>query len=133
MAVHVWPHVRDAVPGLLAAISQPVRLLLGIAGNLLLTVGYVVALLATLQSIGAHPPILATVAVYLVANTVGSVAPTPGGLGAVEAALSAGLTAVGIPAHGRSRRCCSSAAATFWLPIPAGWLSFVLLQRRGTL
>jgi len=23
--------------------------------------------------------------------------------------------------------------ATFWLPIPAGWISYVMLQRRGVL
>ncbi|HUZ19883.1 MAG TPA: lysylphosphatidylglycerol synthase transmembrane domain-containing protein [Acidimicrobiales bacterium] len=133
LAVHVWPHVRDVVPRLLEAISQPLRLLFGIAGNLLLTAGYMVALLASLRAIGAHPPILATVAVYLVGNTVGSVAPTPGGLGAVEAAMSAGLTAIGIPAHESVPAVLLFRAATFWLPIPVGWLSFVLLQRRGTL
>ena len=34
--------------------------------------------------------------VYLAAGAIGSGAPTPGGIGAVEAALAAGLTAAGL-------------------------------------
>jgi uncharacterized membrane protein YbhN (UPF0104 family)/tRNA A-37 threonylcarbamoyl transferase component Bud32 len=130
---YVWPKVRSAVPRLLDAISQPARLVVGVGGNLLLTVGYVVALLASLYAVGAHPPILATAAIYLAGNTVGSIAPTPGGLGAVEAVMSAGLTAIGIPAHEAFPAVLIFRAATFWLPIPSGWLSYVMLSRSGTL
>ena len=102
---YIWPHVRMVIPRLLEAISQPLRLAAGLSGNLLLTVGYVGALLAALLAFGAHPPVLATVAVYLAGNAVGSVAPTPGGLGAVEAVLSAGLHRDRHPrARGLSRR-----------------------------
>ena len=38
-----------------------------------------------------------TAVVYLTGSALGSLVPTPGGLGAVEAALSAGLTAAGLP------------------------------------
>jgi uncharacterized membrane protein YbhN (UPF0104 family) len=130
---YLWPHVKTALPRLLEAISQPLRLAVGIGGNLLLIIGYVGALLAALLALGAHPPILAAAAVYLAGNAVGSVAPTPGGLGAVEAVLSAGLTAIGIPAHEAVPAVLLFRIATFWLPIPAGWLSFALLQRSGTL
>jgi uncharacterized protein (TIRG00374 family) len=129
----VWPRVRSALPRLLDAISQPLRLLVGVAGNLLLSVGYVAALLASLLALGAHPPILPVAAVYLAGNAVGSIAPTPGGLGAVEAVLSAGLTAIGIPAHEAVPAVLIFRVATFWLPIPAGWVSFTLLERSGTL
>lgn len=130
---YLWPHVRTAIPRLLEAISQPLRLVAGVGGNLLLIVGYVGALLASLLALGAHPPILAAAAVYLAGNAVGSIAPTPGGLGAVEAVLTAGLTAIGIPAHEAVPAVLLFRIATFWLPIPAGWLSFSLLQRSGTL
>ncbi|MCU1489254.1 MAG: hypothetical protein JWM85_659 [Acidimicrobiaceae bacterium] len=133
VAVHVWPHIRVVIPRLLEAISQPVRLAVGVAGNLLLTASRVVALIACLLAIGVHPPILATAAVYLAGNTVGSIAPTPGGLGAVEAVLSAGLTALGIPAHQAVPAVLLFRTATFWLPIPAGWISYLMLQRSGTL
>lgn len=133
LSVYVWPHVRTVIPRLLEAVSQPLRLVVGIAGNMLLTVGYVAALLFSLRALGAHTPVLATGAVYLAGNAVGSVAPTPGGLGAVEAVLSAGLTAIGIPAHQAVPAVLLFRTATLWLPIPAGWLSFFLLQKSGTL
>jgi uncharacterized membrane protein YbhN (UPF0104 family)/tRNA A-37 threonylcarbamoyl transferase component Bud32 len=133
LTVHVWRPVRTAVPRLLEAISQPIRLTVGVSANLLLTSGYVVALLAALLAVGAHPPLLATAAVFLAGNTVGSIAPTPGGLGAVEAVMTAGLTAIGIPAHEAVPAVLLFRIATFWLPIPAGWASYLLLERAGTL
>jgi uncharacterized membrane protein YbhN (UPF0104 family) len=47
--------------------------------------------------------------------------------------MSAGLTAIGIPAHQAIPAVLLFRMATFWLPIPAGWISFELLQRRGVL
>jgi len=104
-----------------------------VAGNLLLTLGYVVAFDASLLSLGAHAPVLATAAVYLAGNTVGSLAPTPGGIGAVEAVLSAGLTAIGIPAHEAVPAVLVFRTATFWLPIPSGAVAYHFLVRSGTL
>lgn len=132
-AQRIWPHVRGVWPRLLFAVSQPLRLAAGIGSNLLLTFGYLVAFLASLHALGAHPALLPAAIVYLAGNTVGSFAPTPGGLGAVEAVLAAGLTAIGIPAHEAIPAVLIFRVATFWLPIPAGWLAYIVLRRRGTL
>jgi uncharacterized membrane protein YbhN (UPF0104 family) len=51
----------------------------------------------------------------------------------VEAVLAAGLTAVGIPYHEALPAVLIFRAATFWLPIPAGWVSYLVLRRRGVL
>jgi uncharacterized protein (TIRG00374 family) len=118
---------------LVESISQPMRLVWGVGANLLLTFSYLVAFLAALLALGAHPAILPAAVVYLAGNTVGSAAPTPGGLGAVEAVLTAGLSAIGIPAHEAIPAVLIFRVATFWLPIPAGWISFLVLQRNGTL
>ena len=129
----VWPRLRSVWPRLLDALSQPVRLGLGVLANLALTFGYLVALVASLRAVGAHPAILASAIVYLAGNAVGSAAPTPGGLGAVEAVLSAGLTAIGVPAHEAIPGVLLFRTATFWLPIPAGWIAYLALIRSGTL
>ena len=47
--------------------------------------------------------------------------------------LAAGLTAIGIPAHEAIPAVLLFRMATFWLPIPVGWVSYVMLQRRGVL
>jgi uncharacterized membrane protein YbhN (UPF0104 family) len=132
-ALQLWPHVRGVWPRLLFAVSQPLRLVVGVGSNLLLTLGYLVAFLAALHAIGAYPALLPAAIVYLAGNTVGSFAPTPGGLGAVEAVLVAGLTAIGVPAHEAIPAVLIFRIATFWLPIPAGWLAYSVLRRHGTL
>jgi uncharacterized membrane protein YbhN (UPF0104 family)/tRNA A-37 threonylcarbamoyl transferase component Bud32 len=129
----VWPRVKAVWPQLLDVMSQPLRLLQGVAGNLLLTSAYSLALVASLEAVGAHPPIIATAAVFMAGNTVGAAAPTPGGLGAVEAVLIAGLTAIGIPARDAVAGVLLFRIATFWLPIPPGYALFLVLQRRNVL
>jgi uncharacterized membrane protein YbhN (UPF0104 family) len=129
----VWPHLRQIGPQLLEAVSHPLRLAIAVGANLLLSAAYAVALIAALRSVGAHPAILAAVVVFLAGNAVGSATPTPGGLGGVEAVLAAGLTAIGIPAHEAIPAVLLFRMATFWLPIPFGWVSYVVLQRRGVL
>jgi glycosyltransferase 2 family protein len=129
----VWPHLRSVWPKLLDALSHPARLGLSAGANLLLTAAYLVAFIAALRAVGAHPPILPAAVVYLAGNAVGSAAPTPGGIGGVEAVLAAGLTAIGIPAHEAIPAVLLFRVATFWLPIPAGWVSYLLLLRRGVL
>lgn len=133
LARYVIPHLRDLVPKLVDAVSHPVRLLVSVAASTLLNAGYVLAFVAALVAVGAHPPIVATIIVYLLGSFVGSAAPTPGGLGGVEAALAAGLATIGVPASEAIPAVVVFRFATFWLPIPAGWVAYVALQRSGAL
>lgn len=129
----VLPTAKAMVPKLLAALSEPGRLAVSAASCLLLNLGYIVAITASLAAVGARPPILATALVYMVAGFVGSATPTPGGLGGVEAALVAGLAGIGIRAGQAVPAVIVFRFATFWLPIPIGWASYQALQRDGTL
>jgi uncharacterized protein (TIRG00374 family) len=72
-------------------------------------------------------------AAYMAARLVAYAAPTPGGLGALEAGLVAGLTALGTPAGPAT---ATSAVLvyrlrTFWLSIPLGAAALGIVQRRG--
>jgi hypothetical protein len=60
-------------------------------------------------------------------------APTPGGVGSVEAVLIAGLTAVGVDKEIAVPSVFLFGLATFWLPVLPGWLAFHHLTRRGML
>jgi glycosyltransferase 2 family protein len=133
LAGTVWPHLRSVGPRLLDAISHPLRLAISAGANLVLTAAYLVAFIAALRAVGVHPAVLPAAIVYLAGNAVGSAAPTPGGIGGVEAVLAAGLTAIGIPAHEAIPAVLLFRVATFWLPIPAGWVAYVLLRRRDIL
>ena len=125
--------VERGLPRLLDAIQDPKRLAMGLGGNLLLTLGYGVALYASVAAVGAEIPIATATLIYVSGNAVGSIVPTPGGLGAVEAALTAGLTAAGVPPAEAFSAVILFRLITFWLPIPIGWLSWNRLQRIGAL
>jgi glycosyltransferase 2 family protein len=129
----VWPHLREIWPRLLDAVSHPLRLAIAVGANLLLSAAYALALVAALRSVGAHPAVLPAAVVFLAGNAVGSATPTPGGIGGVEAVLVAGLAAIGIPAPEAVPAVLLFRMATFWLPIPVGWVSYEVLQRRGVL
>ena len=71
--------------------------------------------------------------VFLAGNALGSAAPTPGGVGAVEAALTLGLIAVGVPKEVAAPAVLLFRLMTLWLPVLPGWLSFTHLTRKGLL
>ncbi len=125
------PLIRQTLPQLIATFSNPRRLGTALVGVLVLNGGYVLALDASLRAFSTSLALPTLVVVYLAASTLGSAAPTPGGLGAVEAALVGGLTATGVPVAAAITAVLAFRTATFWLPAPLGWLAFVTLQRRN--
>jgi undecaprenyl-diphosphatase len=69
-------------------------------------------------------------AVYMGAAAIAAAAPSPGGLGAIEAALVAGLTGIGMQAGPAVSAVLLYRLATYWLPVAPGWLAWRVLQRR---
>lgn len=63
-------------------------------------------------------------------SALASAAPTPGNLGAVEAALVAGLTAIRVPPEQAVAAVLSFRLLTFWLPIVPGAATFRYIQHR---
>jgi uncharacterized membrane protein YbhN (UPF0104 family) len=129
----VRPMVDRTLPRLVAMLRQPRRVLLGLAGAMILNLAYAAALTAAVYAYGGSLAYPTVGFVYLAAGAIGSAAPTPGGIGAVEAALAAGLTAAGLDGTTAVQAALLFRAATFWIPVVPGWLSFQWLQRRGAL
>jgi uncharacterized membrane protein YbhN (UPF0104 family) len=127
------PAVEQALPRLVEVIQQPRKLAEGIGGALLLTAGYVFCLIACVLAFGGTIAITSAAVVYLTGSALGSAVPTPGGLGAVEAALSAGLTATGLAGATAVSAVLLFRMLTFWLPVPLGWAAFSYLQRNQAL
>ncbi len=63
------------------------------------------------------------------AAAIAAASPTPGGVGAFEAALAAGLTGIGISSGAAVAAVLVYWLATYWLPVVPGWFSWRLLQR----
>jgi glycosyltransferase 2 family protein len=104
-----------------------------LAGSAGVTLGYILALVATVAAFGGGLTFPEVGAAYLVAAALGSVAPTPGGLGAFEAALVAALTGYGMPNGRAVAAALTFRFFTFWLPILPGWVLFHQMQRREEL
>jgi uncharacterized membrane protein YbhN (UPF0104 family) len=123
------PVLGQVLPRLLAVVQQPRKLAEGIGGALLLDGAYILCLAACIQALGGSASLASIALVYLTGSALGSAVPTPGGLGAVEAALSAGLTAAGLPGSTAVSAVLLFRTLTFWLPVPVGWGAFNYLER----
>jgi undecaprenyl-diphosphatase len=127
------PALEAAVRAVAAIARTPAKLAALFAGSAIVTTSYTIAMVASLHAFGADLPIATAALVYLVGSAVSTAAPTPGGLGATEAALVAGYTAVGLAGSTAFAAVLLFRLVTFWLPILPGWLALMTLQRRGDL
>ncbi|MET9847260.1 lysylphosphatidylglycerol synthase transmembrane domain-containing protein [Streptomyces ossamyceticus] len=124
------------VPRMLDVLQRPQKLVTGIGGMLLLTGCFVMCLDASIRAFGdenASISIASVAVVFLAGNALGSAAPTPGGVGAVEATLTVGLIAVGLPKEVAAPAVLLFRLLTLWLPVLPGWLAFNQLTRKGAL
>ena len=126
----LWPGVRSAAASLRTVAASPVKLTLLTGGSALITLAYIGGLVASVQAFGGHAGIAEIGAVYLGAAVIAAASPTPGGLGAIEAALVAGLTGIGVPPGPAVSAVLAYRLATYWLPVLPGWLCLRFLQNR---
>ncbi len=127
------PMLGQVLPQLLDVAQHPRKLARGIGGALLLSLCYILCLAACVAAFGRSVPIAKIGVVYLTGSAIGSIVPTPGGLGAVEAALTAGLTAAGVPGAAAVYAVLLFRLLTFWLPVPFGWAALNYLERKQAL
>ncbi|RIV39707.1 lysylphosphatidylglycerol synthase domain-containing protein [Micromonospora radicis] len=119
--------------GTLRALPRRHRLSRLLAAAVALTLAYGSSLYFGLLAVGQPislallPPVIL---VCVVGEGVASAAPTPGGLGATEAALVSGLLLYGVPVDTAVAGVLVYRFATFWLPAPVGYVALRMLARR---
>jgi uncharacterized membrane protein YbhN (UPF0104 family) len=133
LRARVSPTLGQVLPRLLEVAQQPRKLAEGIGGTLLLSASYILCLAACVAAFGRSVPFASIAVVYLTGSAIGSVLPTPGGLGGVEAALTAGLTAAGLPGAVAVSSVLLFRLLTFWFPVPVGWVTLSYLERKHDL
>ncbi|MFF2926756.1 lysylphosphatidylglycerol synthase domain-containing protein [Streptomyces celluloflavus] len=121
------------VPRMLDILQRPRKLITGIGGMLFLTAANVLCLDASIRAFGGGGTLsYASIAVaFLAGNALGSAAPTPGGVGAVEGALIGALTFAGLASDTAFPAVLLFRLMVFWLPVLPGWLAFTYLTRKG--
>jgi uncharacterized protein (TIRG00374 family) len=101
--------------------------LLASAGNWVLDFS---ALVAALVAVGSRPRPSLVLLAYVVAAVLGMIPITPGGLGFVEAGLTATLVVAGVTATDATIATLAYRLVSYWLPLPAGLIAYGLYRRR---
>ncbi|MFV0525847.1 MAG: YbhN family protein [Acidimicrobiales bacterium] len=125
--------VRETIIGLadqlrlLAADRHLLRLVIGLAAaNWLLDAA---ALWLMLAAFGHRPGVVGVLVAYGLANVLAAIPVSPGGLGVIEAVLIPTLVGFGTPRAEASIGVVAYRLINFWLPIPLGALSYLIVER----
>ena len=129
IAGRLLPLLRRSVGGVVGAVRNPGKLGLLLGGSAVITLSYVVCVYVSTRAFGGGLSLASVGAVYLLGAAIAAAAPTPGGLGALEAAVISGLVAAGMDHTIAVPAVFLYRLATFWLPILPGWAAFRWLRR----
>lgn len=116
--------VNKMVSTLVKLATDPIVLSKGFVSSILMNVAFLSALFFSLRAVGLDISFVESTIVFAGAAAASSVAPTPGGLGVVEAAMVASLVALGYSGDTALAGVLLYRLFTYWLPIPFGWLSY---------
>jgi undecaprenyl-diphosphatase len=128
---HVFGFIKQSAASIASLARSPSKLLLLFGGSAGVTLAYIAALAASVAAYHGGVSFAEVGAVYLGSALLAAAAPTPGGLGALEAALVAGFTGVGMESGVAVAVVLSYRLVTYWLPILPGWISFHVLERKN--
>ncbi|HET6834026.1 MAG TPA: lysylphosphatidylglycerol synthase transmembrane domain-containing protein [Acidimicrobiales bacterium] len=126
-------YLRTAGSSLADVVTDPWRVLALLGGALGITFAFILTLMAAVAAFGGGVSFPEVGAAYLIAAAIGSATPTPGGLGAVEAALVAALSGYGMADSAAVSSVLTFRLATYWLPMLPGWITFQQMQRNEEL
>jgi uncharacterized membrane protein YbhN (UPF0104 family) len=88
------------------------------------------ALVAALMAVGVRPRFSLVLLAYGAAAVLGMIPITPGGLGFVEAGLTAMLVLSGVPSNEALLATLAYRIVSYWLPLPAGVVAHLLFRHR---
>jgi uncharacterized protein (TIRG00374 family) len=131
----VLPHLHDAVGKVASTVRElaadPGRLGLLFGGATLTKLFFLTSFWLSVLAFGVTMSFPKAGALYMVANTVGSAVPSPGGVGGVEAALTAVLMGFGVDGATAAGIVLYFRVLTFWLPTLPGYGFLQYTQRKG--
>lgn len=133
MKSKLLPMLAEAAGGIVGVLRRPLKMVLLFGGSVLITLSNLLTLYVAVLAFGGGLPFATVGAVFLVGAAVASAAPTPGGLGAMEAALIGGLVAAGLDDAVAVPAVFLFRLFTFWLPVLPGWFCFTWMQRHDYL
>ncbi|MBL1073138.1 flippase-like domain-containing protein [Nocardia sp. 2] len=130
LLTEVRPQLADVLGQLKDLGRSPGRLAMIVGGCAITTLGKALALWASIEAFGSSATFVTVTIVTMIGGTLASAAPTPGGVGAVEAALIGGLAAFGVAASIAVPAVLLYRVLTCWLPVFCGWPIMRWLTRK---
>ena len=135
-AVLFVPKIRKRVTSILRqtrealrVIRSPERLLRLFGGNLLAEITFASVLGLCLLAYGESAPIMSLLVINVTVALLAGLMPIPGGIGVSEAALTAGLVAIGIPEATAFAAAITTRLCTFYLPPIWGYFAMRWLRQ----
>ena len=122
-----WGH--ETIKSLRRVLKRPLKLLQLFGGSAGITLTYALAFSFSIDAFGGGLSYPDALLVYLASNVLAAAAPTPGGLGAAEAALVVGLTLYNLEISHAIAAVLTFRLITFWLPIIPGIFALRYLRR----
>jgi uncharacterized membrane protein YbhN (UPF0104 family) len=129
----VLPGLREALRGLWSVARVRRKRVEVFGGSIASELLYSVALGATCLAYGVHLNLGQLIFINTSASVLSGVVPVPGGIGAAEAALSAGLIAMGVDQSTAFAIAITQRLCTFYLPPIWGYFSLRWLVGKGYL
>lgn len=124
----VWPVLKRSGQGVAQVATSPKAATMLFGGAFVMIMSYITALWFSLEAFGGGLSFVGIALVFLAGQALGQAAPTPGGIGATEAAMIAAMTALGLDASIAVPTVFLYRIATFWLPIVPGLFALRKLE-----
>jgi uncharacterized membrane protein YbhN (UPF0104 family)/tRNA A-37 threonylcarbamoyl transferase component Bud32 len=131
LRARVVPPLRQALTGLWSVARNREKRLELFGGTVASELLYAVSLGAACLAYGVHLNLAELVFVNTAASVLSSLIPVPGGIGAAEASLSAGLIALGVDQSTAFAIAITQRLCTFYLPPIWGYVSLRWLTHKG--
>jgi glycosyltransferase 2 family protein len=127
------PKARDVWGNLRQVASSLGKLVLLVGGSFAGELLVAMALSVSLRAFGDHLRLPILIVVITLAGIIGGIAPSPGGMGVVEAGMILGLTAAGVSEADATAAVFIQRLFTSYLPPIWGWFTLMWMRRRDYL
>ena len=114
----------------LAMIRHPKRMAAAILLSMGITASYAAVLWASANSVGIHLSLIDLFIAFVAGNTALTLSPTPGGIGAVEAAITGVVVSAGVSPSLALAGVVIFRIISYWLPVLPGFISYKIAVSR---
>jgi uncharacterized membrane protein YbhN (UPF0104 family) len=135
LMLSAWVKVRKFIRQLGKQLSiykrRPGKILAALLSSMSLTLFNVGCLWASAVSTGLHPSFVSLLIIFSLGTGVGTITPTPGGLGGFEAGLVAGFVAFHYSSAEALAAVLLFRLVSYWIPLVVGAVTFSYAEKSG--